>query len=161
MESGHGMLDHLGSSLSFPTKEPMPVPALEPYLIEPIFEQFSALIPARQTSHPLGCHRARIPDHVVFEKLVQVLVFGCAYERIADESCSATTLRERRDEWIELGLMDALEEMALESYDRIIGLELCEVAVDGCITKAPCGGQKAGKSPVDRAKQGIKRSVAV
>src|SRR5215216_4669845 len=49
MESGHGMLDHLGSSLSFPTKEPMPVPALEPYLIEPIFEQFSALIPARQT----------------------------------------------------------------------------------------------------------------
>ena len=35
------------------------------------------------------------------------------------------------------------------------------MAVDGCITKAPCGGQKAGKSPVDRAKQGIKRSVAV
>jgi len=98
---------------------------------------------------------------VVFEKLVQVLVFGCAYERIADESCSATTLRRRRDEWIEAGSMEALEEMALESYDRIIGLELCEVAVDGCITKAPGGGQKAGKSPVDRAKQGIKRSVAV
>jgi len=35
---------------------------------------------------------------VVFEKLVQVLVFGCAYERIADGTCSATTLRERRDE---------------------------------------------------------------
>jgi hypothetical protein len=33
--------------------------------------------------------------------------------------------------------MEALEEMALESYDRIIGLELSEVAVDGCITKAP------------------------
>jgi hypothetical protein len=25
---------------------------------------------------------------VVFGKLVQILVFGCAYERIADESCS-------------------------------------------------------------------------
>jgi hypothetical protein len=47
------------------------VPALLPYLIEPIFEQFSALIPKRQTSHPLGCRRPRIPDHVVFEKLVQ------------------------------------------------------------------------------------------
>jgi hypothetical protein len=33
---------------------------------------------------------------VVFEKLVQVLVFGCAYHRIADQECSATTLRERR-----------------------------------------------------------------
>jgi hypothetical protein len=66
---------------------------------------------------------------------VQVLVFGCAYERIADESYSATTLRRRRDEWIEAGSMEALEEIALESYDRIIGLELCEVAVDCCIQK--------------------------
>jgi hypothetical protein len=39
--------------------------------------------------------------------------------------------------------------------------ELAEVAVDGCITKAPCGGEKAGKSPVDRGKQGTKRSTAV
>jgi transposase len=137
------------------------VPAIPPYIIEPIWQQLSALLPRTEADHPLGCHRPRIPDRVVFEKLVQVLVFGCAYERIADESCSATTLRRRRDEWIEAGSMEVLEEMALESYDRIIGLELSEVAVDGCITKAPCGGQKAGKSPVDRAKQGIKRSVAV
>ena len=33
------------------------------------------------------------------------------------------------------------------------------MAVDGCITKAPCGGQTAGPSPVDRGKQGLKRSV--
>ena len=71
--------------------------------------------------HPLGCHRPRIPDRVVFEKLVQVLVFGCAYWRIADESCSATTLRRRRDEWIEEGVMDELEEMAFEAYDRAMG----------------------------------------
>ena len=92
---------------------------------------------------------------MVFEKLVAVLVFGCAYWRIADEGCSATTIRRRRDEWIEMGLMDALEGIALAAYDRIIGLELADVCVDGCITKAPCGGQKAGKSPVDRGKQGI------
>lgn len=30
-----------------------------------------------------------------------------------------------------------------------------------CITKAPCGGQKAGRSPVDRGKQDIKRSKVV
>jgi hypothetical protein len=35
------------------------------------------------------------------------------------------------------------------------------VAVDGCTTKAPCGGQTAGPRPVDRRKQGLKRSVAV
>jgi IS5 family transposase len=49
----------------------------------------------------------------------------------------------------------------LEAYDRIIGLELSDVVVDGCITKAPCGGERAGKSPVDRGKQGLKRSTVV
>jgi transposase len=137
------------------------VPAIQPYIIEPIWEQFRALLPEREVHHPLGCHRPRIPDCVVFEKLVEVLVFGCAYWRIADGSCSASTLRRRRDEWIEAGLMDALEDIALEAYDRAIGLDLADVAVDCCITKAPCGGEKAGNSPVDRGKQGIKRSMMV
>src|SRR3954453_19741139 len=42
----------------------------------------------------------------------------------------------------------------------MIGLDLDDLAVDGCITKAPCGGEVAGRSPVDRGKQGMKRSVA-
>ena len=137
------------------------MPALEPYLIEPIFEQFEALLPERETDHPLGCHRSRVPERIVFEKLVQVLVFGCAYHRIADDTCSESTLRRRRDEWIELGLMERLRRICLEAYDRLIGLQLSDLAVDGCVTKAPCGGEKAGKSPVDRGKRGIKRSMAV
>ena len=137
------------------------MPAIPPYIIDPVWEQFSALLPERDVDHPLGCHRSRIPDRVVFEKLVQVLVFGCAYRRIADESCSATTLRDRRDEWIACAVIETLRQIALDAYDRFIGLELADVAVDGCITKAPCGGEKAGKNPVDRGKQGIKRSTAV
>jgi hypothetical protein len=83
---------------------------------------------------------------MVFEKLVQILVFGCAYWRIADESCSASTLRRLRGEWISAGVMDTLEGLALEAYDRIIGLDLSELSVDGCSTKAPSGGEKAGKA---------------
>jgi IS5 family transposase len=138
------------------------VPALQPYLIDPIWEQFCALLPERrETNHPLGCHRSRISDKTVFEKLVQILVFGCAYERIAEEGCSATTLRRRRDEWIEAGVMTRLRELALKAYDKTIGLQLSDVAVDCCITKAPRGGEKAGRNPVDRGKQGIKRSTVV
>src|SRR5215218_3817801 len=132
----------------------MPMPALPPYLIEPIWQQFSALIPKRQTSHPLGCHRPRIPDHVVFEKLVQVLVFGCAYERIADGTCSATTLRDRRDEWIELGVMDALRELALEAYDRFVGLELPDVAVDCCHHQVPMRRGEGRQEPCRQGKAG-------
>ena len=137
------------------------MPAIQSYFIEPIWKQFCALLPERKVEHPLGYHKSRIPDRVVFEKLLQVLIFGCAYWRIADEECSESTLRRRRDEWIDLGVMEALREMALTAYDRTIDLELADVAVDGCITKAPCGGEKAGRSPVDRGKQGIKRSTAV
>ncbi len=116
---------------------------------------------AKDRSSPWLSPRRRIPDGVIFEKLLQVLVFGCAYWRISAEQCSASTLRRRRDEWIELGAMDVLEEIAKETYDRTIGLELSDIAVDCCITQAPCGGQRSGRSPVDRGKRGIKRSIAV
>ena len=137
------------------------MPAISPCLIEPIFEQFQALLPEHKTDHPLGCHRRRISDRVVFEKLVQILVFGCAYEKIADASCSESTLRRRRNEWIELGVMERLRNISLDAYDRLIGLALADLAVDCCITKAPCGGEKAGRSPVDRGKGGLKRSTVV
>jgi hypothetical protein len=49
---------------------------------------------------------------------------------------------------------------ALAGYDQMIGLDLDDLSVDGSITKSPCGGEVAGRSPVDRGKQGTKRSVA-
>jgi hypothetical protein len=41
--------------------------------------------------------------------------------------------------------MERLREICLDAYDRLIGLELSEVAVDGCVTKAPCAeGRRPG-----------------
>lgn len=135
------------------------MPAVPSFIIEPLWDQFRALLPEREDTHPLGCHRPRIPDRTVFDKLVQVLVFGVAYAKIADISCSATTLRDRRDEWIAASVFERLEQLCLDAYDRIVGLDLETLAVDGCLTKAPCGGEAAGRSPVDRGKQGTKRSL--
>jgi hypothetical protein len=36
----------------------------------------------------------------VIDKLIQALMFGCGYSRIADATSSATTMRRRRDEGI-------------------------------------------------------------
>lgn len=94
----------------------------------------------------------------MFDKLLQLLRFGCSYEAIADTTRSATTIRNRRDEWIRLGVFAQFKQLALEAYDRIVGLVLEQIAVDGAITKAPGGGEAAGRSPVDRGKQGMKRS---
>ncbi len=137
------------------------MPALPSSLTEPLWEQFRALIPERIVVHPLGCHRPRIGDRVVFDKLVQVLVLGASYSKIGDSTCSATTIRDRRDEWIAADVFDQLEQICLQAYDQIVGLDLSSVAVDGCIVKAPCGGEAAGRSPVDRGKLGTKRSLLV
>ena len=140
------------------------MPAIPSWLLEPLWDQFAALLPDRPVyhpSHPLGCHKPRIADRIIFEKLIQVLQFGCSYVSIADSACGATTIRERRNEWIRAGIFADLKTIARESYDRIVGLALADIAVDGCITKAPGGGQCAGPSPVDRRKLGMKRSLMV
>lgn len=140
------------------------MPVVPSWLMTPLWDQFAALLPERprvDPSHPLGCHRPRVADRLIFEKLLQVLRFGCAYESIADSGCSATTIRHRRDEWITLGVFEQLKAIVLDAYDRIVGLILDDISVDGCITKAPGGGEVAGRSPVDRGKQGMKRSSMV
>ena len=119
------------------------MPALPSSILEPLWVQVAALLPSPQVHHPLGCHRPRIPDRLVFDKLIQVLVFGCGYRRIADATCSASTLRRRRDEWISAGVVEQLRLAVLVAYQQLFGLEPEHLAVDGCITKAPA----AGRSP--------------
>jgi transposase len=138
------------------------VPALPVSLIEPLWAQFAALLPvfpAVDPTHPLGCHRRRIPDRIVFEHVSAALVLGAGYERIATPGCSARTIRRRVRAWAEAGLMVQLHALVLAQYDHLIGFDLRHVCVDGCITKAPGGGEVAGRSPVDRGKQGRKRSL--
>ena len=70
------------------------------------------------------------------EMIIHALYFpssggGSGCERIASAGCSDRTIRRRLAEWAELGLAEA-----------------------------PCGGERAGPSPVDRRKGGLKRSVA-
>src|SRR5690606_618901 len=104
-----------------------------------------------------------ISDRLCFWGILVRLVTGCSWttaEALLGRQVSDTTLRSRRDEWIRAGVFDRLRDHAVAAYDRIIGLDLSEVAVDGSLHKAPCGGEGTGKSPVDRAKLGWKWSVA-
>lgn len=140
------------------------MPAVPSCLLEPIWVEFYAAIGEDRAgfdpTHPLGCHRRQIPSRVVFERLVDALVHGSGYERISTVACSDRTIRRRLKKWAKAGVAQRIHAIALEAYDRIIGLQLDDMSVDGCITKAPCGGDKAGPSPVDRRKGGLKRSVA-
>ena len=81
-------------------------------------------------------------------------------EAILDFAVSDTTLRARRDEWIAAGVFDELKTEALAAFDRILQLDLDNVALDGSLHKAPYGGEGTGPNPTDRAKLGWKWSVA-
>ena len=136
--------------------------ALEPEVVDAVWAAAEPLLPCHSGDHPLGCHRPRVPDRVCFEGILIRLVTGCSWvtaERLMGGRVSDTTLRARRDEWIDAGVFEALVSEALCAYDRIVGLDLSEACVDGSIHKAPCGGDGTGKSPVDRGKSGWKWSL--
>jgi transposase len=137
--------------------------ALEPEVVDVIWQTVEPLLPRRAETHPLGCHRPRIPDRLCFWGILIRLVTGASWvdiEAILDHQVSDTTLRARRDEWIAAGVFDELVAEATAAFDRIVGLDLSEVSLDGSLHKAPYGGEGTGPNPTDRAKSGWKWSVA-
>jgi transposase len=136
--------------------------ALHPRVVDVIWEAVAPLIPVHvPVEHPLGCHRRRIADRICFEGILRRLVTGCSWD-VAGRISGAgeTTLRRRRDEWTAAGVFEQLRVEALAGYDRIIGIDMSEVAIDGSQHKAPFGGEGTGPNPTDRGKSGWKWSLA-
>jgi transposase len=136
--------------------------ALQPRVVDAIWAAVEPLLPPPPPDeHPLGCHRRRLSDRDCLEAILFRLVTGCSWD-VAGRlgKGSETTLRRRRDAWIAAGVFDRLAEEAVAAYDRIIELDLSEVAIDGSQHKAPFGGEGTGPNPTDRAKSGWKWSIA-
>lgn len=136
--------------------------ALDSEVVDVIWRTVESLIPVRVDTHPLGCHRQRKSDRACFAVIVVRLATGCSWqdaERLCGGEVSDTTARSRRDEWIAGGVFDKVADEAIGGYDRIIGLDLSDVAVDGSLHKAPAGGEGTGANPTDRGKLGWKWSI--
>jgi transposase len=136
--------------------------ALDPIVKAIVWQAIEPLIPVPVDTHPLGRHRKRKSNRDCFEVILARLVTGCSWEdgeRLCGNKVSDTTVRKRRDEWIAAGVFDAIANEAISGYDRIIGLDLTDVAVDGSLHKSPCGGQGTGPNPTDRGKLGWKWSI--
>ena len=117
------------------------MPTVPVSVIESIWEQFAVLLPVQpeiDPTHPLGRHRRRIP----FAHVVAALVHGSGNERIASPGGSDRTVHRRVHAWAAAGLAEQLHALVLAHYDRLIGLDLRHVCVDGCITKALAAGNK-------------------
>ncbi|MHB1763644.1 MAG: IS5 family transposase [Acidimicrobiales bacterium] len=152
--------------LTQPTNDQVEVPtimrALDPEVGDTVWAAIAALVPPPDRTHPLGCHRLRASDRDCFDGMLVRLATGCSWEdaeRLCGHKVSDTTMRARRDEWIAAGVFDALVAEALSAYDKIIGLDLSDVSVDGSLHKHPAGGEGTGPNPTDRGKLGWKWSI--
>lgn len=133
----------------------------DPQVVDPVWYTIELLIPVMPDTHPLGYHRIR--DRLCFWGILIRLVTECSrvtVEAILDRRVSDTTLRSQRDEGLAAGVFDAVRDEAVAACDWIIGLDPSEVGVDRSIHKAPCGGARTGKSPVDGARLGWNWSIA-
>ena len=94
--------------------------ALDPEVQDAVWAAFEPLIPDRPETHPYGGHRQRIPDRDCFDVIVIRLATGASW---SDSACLAgghvsdTTVRARRDEWIDAGIFEAVESESLAAFD--------------------------------------------
>jgi transposase len=137
--------------------------ALEREVVDAVWAAVEPLLPPRPP-HPLRCHRPRVADRLCLWGILIRLTTGSSWvdiEAILEHQVSDTTLRARRDEWIAADVFERLKNEATAAFDRIVGLDMSEVALDGSLHKAPYGGEGTGANPTDRGKCGWKWSVAV
>jgi transposase len=101
--------------------------ALDPEVVEVIWQAVDPLLPAEVETHRLGGHRSRVPDRLCLWGMLIRLVTGSSWvdiEAILEHRVSDTTLRARRDEWIAAGVFEQLNTEALAAFDRIARLRL-------------------------------------
>ena len=122
--------------------------SLEPYLLEHYRN--------RTKRRPIIHELRDIVDGIYF-----VVRTGCQWKAVPDYYPPPSTLHRHFQQWSSCDILKDFWEGTIETFDQIIGLDVSNQYVDGCITKAPYGGDCTGRNPTDRGKQGTKRSVLV
>jgi putative transposase len=139
------------------------VPVMDRWHIpDDLWEAIALLLPEHKNTHRFGGGRPRTPDRICMEAILFVLRTGCQWKALnATRFCPSSTAHDRFQEWVTAGVFHKMWEAGLMAYDDWKGIDWSWLSMDGCMTKAPLGGENTGKNPTDRAKKGVKRSLLV
>jgi len=108
----------------------------------------AALIPQRRNTHPFGGGKPPTPDRVCMEAILFVLRTGCQWKALnATRFCPGSTAHDRFQRWVTEGVFHAMWETGLMAYDDWKGIDWSWLSMDGCMTKAPLGGEKDRQKP--------------
>ena len=105
-------------------------------------------LPVHENTHRFGGGRPRKPDRQCADAIFLVLRTGCQWKALdATRFCPGSTAHDRFQEWVEAGVFWKLWQAGLLEYDFFVGIDWSWLSMDGCMTKAPLGGEKDGPQP--------------
>src|SRR6516165_10971229 len=113
-----------------------------------LWPAIAELIPRRHNTHPFGGGKPPTPDRVCMEAILFVLRTGCQWKALkATRFCPGSTAHDRFQRWVKEGVFQAIWEAGLMAYDDWKGIDWSWLSMDGCMTKAPLGGEKDRQEP--------------
>lgn len=95
----------------------------------------------------------------MFAAIFYILTTGVQWKAVPRCLGAASTVHDRFQQWVRAGVFEALWATGLMEFDASVGLDFTWQSIDGCMTKAPLGGEATGRNPTDRGKLGTKRHL--
>lgn len=126
-------------------------------LPDELWIRIKPLLPDRRISP--GGGRPAMDQRTAFTALFYILRTGCQWKALPRSLGASSTVYGHFRRWVDAGVFAALWQQGLCEYDRTKGIGWKWQSVDGCMTKAPLGGEATGPNPTDRSKTGTKRSL--
>src|SRR5262249_37143271 len=113
-----------------------------------LWETIRELIPEHVNTHRFGGGRPRADDRVCMDAILFVLRTGCQWKALdATKFCPGSTAHDRFQEWVREGVFQNMWDAGLMAYQDLKGLDWSWLSMDGCLTKAPLGGEKDRQKP--------------
>jgi putative transposase len=132
-------------------------------LPRPLWRKLKKHLPKMRKNSKRG-GRPRVSDRAVANAIWYVLWSGCQWKAIHREwfGVSSSVVHERFQRWRQMGIFEKLMKWMVEHYAKESGgISWKWQAMDSKNSPAPLGGQKTGKNPTDRGKQGAKINLLV
>jgi transposase len=120
-----------------------------------LWAEMEPLIRRRPNTHRFGGGRPRKPDRQCADAIFFVLRTGCQWKALdATEICPGSTAHDRFQQWVRDGFFLRLWEGGLLEHDALKGIDWSWLSMDGCMTKAPLGGEKDRPQPHRQGQEG-------
>jgi transposase len=111
-----------------------------------LWAEIDWLIPKRVNTHPFGGGRPPTSDRACMDAIFFVLRTGCQWKALdATKFCPGSTAHDRFQRWVQQGVFFEMWKAGLLEYDCLVGIDWDWLSMDGCMTKAPLGGEKDGQ----------------